>query len=174
MHSACALTQQNSIFFFKQNQYKHMMSACPSDLNVSGENSVARGSCSESEPVGKEDFSPAGFKKTDGVEILRREVSVLLGRCAALTGSLLRTFQDNLSAPCSRTRAEEETLDCLILDGGSNRLSRDVDKHHTTFHNILEERRSHSHSDRNHIRSPTLVNETLIGHPAAPLRNGCR
>ena len=48
--------------FFEENQYKHMMSACPTDLNVSGENSVARGSCSESEPVGKEDFSPAGFK----------------------------------------------------------------------------------------------------------------
>jgi hypothetical protein len=84
--------------FLKQNQYKHMMSACPSDLNVSGENSVARGSCSESEPVGKEDFSPAGIK-TDDAKTLKREVSILLGRCAALTGSLLPTFQDNLSAP---------------------------------------------------------------------------
>lgn len=72
--------------FLKQNQYKHMMSACSSDLNVSGENTVARGSCSESEPVGKEDFSPAG-SKTDGAETLNREVSVLLGRCAAYAGS---------------------------------------------------------------------------------------
>jgi hypothetical protein len=72
--------------FLKQNQYKHMMSACPSDLNVSGENSIARGSCSESEPVGKEDFSPAG-SKTDGAEPLKREVPVLLGRCVAFDGS---------------------------------------------------------------------------------------
>jgi hypothetical protein len=62
-----------------------MMSACPSDLNVSGENSIARGSCGESEPVGKEDFSPAG-SKTDGAEPLKREVSVLLGRCVTLPG----------------------------------------------------------------------------------------
>ena len=89
--------------FLKQNQYKHMMSACPSDLNVSGENSVARGSCNESEPVGKEDFSPAGFK-TDGAETLKREVSVLLGRCVALTSSLLPTFRDNLSASSGSRR----------------------------------------------------------------------
>jgi hypothetical protein len=43
----------------KQNRYKHM-SVHPSDLNVSGENSVARGSCSgrnreESEPAALED-----------------------------------------------------------------------------------------------------------------------
>ena len=79
------------------------MSAWPSDLNVSGENSVARGSCSESEPVGKEDFSPAGFK-TDGTDTVKREVPILLECCAALTGSLLPTFHDNLSAPSSRTR----------------------------------------------------------------------
>jgi hypothetical protein len=45
---------------FKQNRYKHMMSAHPSDLNVSGENSVARGSYSdrngeESEPAALKD-----------------------------------------------------------------------------------------------------------------------
>ena len=93
--------------FLKQNQCKHMMSAYPSDLNVSGENSVARGSCSESEPVGKVDFSPAGFK-TDGAEIVKLEVSVLLGSRAALTGSLLSTFREtyrpHLHGPESRRR----------------------------------------------------------------------
>jgi hypothetical protein len=59
---------------------------------------LPRVSCSESEPVGKEDFSPAGFK-TDGAETLKREVSVLLGRCAALAGSLLSTSQDDVSFP---------------------------------------------------------------------------
>jgi hypothetical protein len=125
LHSACALTQQH--FFFRQNQYKHMMSACSSDLNVSGENSVARGSCSESEPVGKEDFSPAGFK-TDGAETLKREDSVLPGRYAALSDSLLPTFRSELSAPTSRRQESRRRIPGLLYTGwgGTNRLPRNV------------------------------------------------
>ena len=53
---------------------------------------------------------------------------VLLGCYAASTGNLLPTFRDNLSVPSSRVKNPIMILRLLILEDGTNRLSRNVGK----------------------------------------------
>jgi hypothetical protein len=48
---------------------------------------------------------------------------------AALIGGYFRTFRDNLSVPSSwvkQSRKNPFLLDCLALEGGTDRLSRNV------------------------------------------------
>jgi len=64
-------------------------------------------------------------------QILHRTVLAILGCYAAYVSGCLKTFRDTLSVPSWRVRPF--FLDCLTLQDGANRLSRNVGKHqHST------------------------------------------
>jgi hypothetical protein len=53
-------------------------------------------------------------------------ICALLGYYAALSGSSVPTFRDNILAPYSRVKKSKFFLDFLTLEYGANRLSRNV------------------------------------------------
>jgi hypothetical protein len=75
------------------------------------------------------------------------KIFALLRGYTAWIGGYVAAFRDNLSAPSSRVTEKENatspsSLDYLILDVGTDRLSRNVGKYKFTLRNIPEEQRS--------------------------------
>ena len=72
---------------------------------------------------------------TLGIRCQVDEICPLLRYCAASSGNSLTMFQDNLSVPSSR-------VNCMTIEVGADRLSRNVGNSQSTLHNNPKERRS--------------------------------
>ena len=66
------------------------------------------------------------------------EVYAILGYCTALIGTLRR-----LGTTCHIFKGQAVQEDCLTLEDGTDRSSRNVAKYQSTLCNIQEERRSY-------------------------------
>jgi hypothetical protein len=69
---------------------------------------------------GYEHWATSGFRRDAD------DTCALLGYYAASSSNPLPTFRDNLSVPSSRVKKSNEKKDVLILEDGTDRLSRNV------------------------------------------------
>lgn len=74
-----------------------------------------------------------------------------MGHYSALTGSQLPTFRNNLPV-----RLQGSTV-CLILEGGTHRIYRNLIDNLSTPRNITEQQGSHLHLDRSFKSYKTLA-----------------
>ena len=93
------------------------------------------------------------------------EIFALLGYYAALSGSPVPTFRDNLSVPSSRVKKSKKKvffLDFLTLQ---DRTDTSVQDYHSTLPNIPEVRSSHQYRGGSpRLRTVHLYGEATFRH----------
>ena len=78
-------------------------------------------------------------------KVLSDDIFAVVECYAALTGTWLPTFRDNLLVEFSKVKTVKFFLNCLCLEDGTSALSWNVGNHQSTLRNIPEERRPHLH-----------------------------